>query len=377
MTLTWGIGIFLWLAWWLDSLLLRRDLEAKQEVERQLQAEIIRLKKRLNIRSQHLDHVMDAIQEMVFRLDQQGMVMSLNQRAQLALNLSKDLAFPQPMVMLYRDSDWLESFQLGVEQLPKTTDLPKLFIKERVYLPRLSSLGKNQGILLCIDVTQQHQLQEQRKAFTTNLMHDLKTPLTSLLGYARSIESFYDDEEICKESANVIAQEAKHVNALLNSLLSVEQIEYGGSEGASCDVVPICQHVWQSLEHDLDDKDLTLNLELPETCLVAMQAADVHRIILNIASNAIRYTEEDTVIDCQLLDHLLQVKDAGLGVSEKDLPHLCERFYRVDAVRSQGSGHGLGLAIVKETLMRDGGSITLKNRHKGGLQVSITLPEVD
>jgi len=240
MTFTWEFGLFLWLAWWLHSQWLRRDLANEQKVVRQSQIEIKRLNQRLTIRTQHLDHVMDAIQEMVFRIDHQGMVLSLNQHSKSAFNISDQLKFPQPMVMLYRDSDWLDSFFKTIENLPNTSDLPKLFIKNRVYLPRLSSLGESQGILLCIDVTQQHQLQEQRKAFTANLMHDLKTPLTSLLGYARSIESFYDDEAICKESASIIAQEAKHVNELLNSLLSIENIEYAAKSNATTDIIPIC-----------------------------------------------------------------------------------------------------------------------------------------
>jgi len=374
MSLTWGVGIFLWLGWWIHTQVLRHDLKVSKALELKHQTEIQQLKKHLNIRSQHLDHVMDAIQEMVFRLDHQGMVMSLNQQARDVLNIPAQQEFPQPMVMLYRDSDWLDAFHQAIQDLPQTSDLPKLFIGQRVYLARLSHLGKNQGILLCIDVTEQHHLQEQRKAFTANLMHDLKTPLTSLLGYARSIESFYDDEEICKESAHVIAKEAKHVNELLNNLLSVERIEYGAPEGASCDVVPICQQVWQGLEYDLHAKDLTLHLALPESCEVAMQESDVHRIIANVASNAIRYTQAATQIYCQLQGYCLQIEDEGLGVPEKDLPHLCERFYRVDAVRSQGSGHGLGLAIVKETLLRDGGDIHLDNREEGGLQVRIIFP---
>ncbi|MDQ6994240.1 MAG: ATP-binding protein [Mariprofundaceae bacterium] len=377
MTFTWGISLFLWLAWWIHSQWLQHDLSHEKERVRQAQDEIKQLHQQLNIRIQHLDHVMDAIQEIVFRLDHQGMVMSLNQRAKSVFNILPQLTFPQPMVMLYRDSDWLEHFYKGIQALPKTSDLPKLFIKDRVYLPRLSNLGGNQSVLLCIDVTQQHQLQEQRKAFTANLMHDLKTPLTSLLGYARSIESFYDDEAICKESAAVIAQEAKHVNELLNSLLSVEEIEYASSDGETCDAAVICQQVWQGLEQDLKAKGLTLLMELPESCHVGMQGNDVHRIMLNIAANAIHYTKADSHIYCTINESVLVIEDEGLGVPEKDLPHLCERFYRVDSVRSTSSGHGLGLAIVKETLMRDGGKLTLKNRVQGGLHVAIEFPELD
>ena len=374
MTLELALGLCLWLAWWIHSHWLRQNLTNKENLARHSQAEVERLEQRLSIRSRHLDHVMNAIQELVLRIDEQGMVTSANQQAQQAFSCPVTLRWPQPMVSLYRDYDWLKAFHHALQSLPEAVDLPEIFINQRVYLPRLSSLGDNQAILLCLDMTQHYRLQEQRKAFTSNLMHDLKTPLTSLLGYARIIESFSDDPTLCKEAATVIAQESKHVNELLNSLLSVEQIEYSDAGDAQCDAVAICQQVWQGLATEMDKKELTLSLDLPESFHVAMQESDLTRIITNVAANAIRYTHVDTVIQCWLVHDMLTIVDEGDGVSEKDLPHLTERFYRVDSVRMRGSGHGLGLAIVKETLDRDGGSLFIENSDDGGLSVCMQLP---
>jgi len=205
------------------------------------------------------------------------------------------------------------------------------------------------------------------------LMHDLKTPLTSLLGYARSIEAFSDDAALRQEAVSVIAQEAIHVNSLLDALLSVEQIEYSAKEKGRCDVVSVCRQVWQVLQPEMAEKDVTLMLQLPESFEISMHESDCFRVLMNVASNAVRYTADNSELSCFLEADILSILDEGDGIPEKDLPHVTERFYRVDAVRTRG-GHGLGLAIVKETLDRDGGSLQLENREPNGLHAMISLP---
>ena len=366
MSIAWLIAACTGISWWLHSHKLKQQLSHTQHKPQSILT---------TPQPQSLGNIMHAMQEVVLCLDHQGQIIDLNEKAKQCFLYSRHLQLPQPMIILHRDSDWLESLREALKQLPNPALLPELMTQNRVYLPRLSALGAQHALLLCIDITDAYRLQEQRKAFTANLMHDLKTPLTSLLGYARSIESFYDDEELCRESAAVIAKEAKHVNDLLNSLLSVEQIEQTHIHDAQCDAAAVCRHVWQSLEHELHDKDVELLLELDEACEVAMQESDVTRIITNIASNAIRYTHPHTRISCTLDQHELIIEDEGDGVPEHDVPHLCERFYRVDSVRSSGSGHGLGLAIVSETLQRDGGSLHIENSLEGGLRVQVNFPK--
>jgi len=361
------------LLWWWHVRLLKRVLASHERMLSTTQVSQSDLEKQLEQRSHRLDELLSAIHVPVLRVDRVGRVMSANGEG-IRLFAIRDVSLlPEPMVVFYRNPDWLKAFSHAVQALPEVVELPEIFIGEKVFLPRLAGLGEEQGLLLCLDVTAQYRLQEQRKTFVSDLMHDLKTPLTSLLGYARSIEAFADDAALRQEAVTVIAQEALHVNSLLDALLSVEQIEYSTTETGSCDVVTVCKQVWQALQPEMAKKDLSLSLQLPESFEIAMHESDCFRVLMNVASNAVRYTIEDTELDCRLEEGVLSILDEGDGIPEKDLPHVTERFYRVDAVRTRG-GHGLGLAIVKETLDRDGGSLRLENREPNGLCVMITLP---
>jgi len=361
------------LLWWWHVQSLKRTLASHERMLSTTQVSQSDLEKQLEQRSHRLDELLSAINVPVLRVDRTGRVMSANGEG-IRLFAIRDVSLlPEPMVVFYRNPDWLKAFSNAVQSLPKIVELPEIFIGEKVFLPRLAGLGEEQGLLLCLDVTAQYRLQEQRKTFVSDLMHDLKTPLTSLLGYARSIEAFADDAALRQEAVSVIAQEALHVNSLLDALLSVEQIEYVVTEQGSCDVVVVCRQVWQALQPEMAKKELTLSLQLPESFEVAMHESDCFRVLMNVASNAVRYTIEDTELDCSLEEGVLSILDEGAGIPEKDLPHVTERFYRVDAVRTRG-GHGLGLAIVKETLDRDGGHLTLENREPNGFSARIILP---
>ena len=361
------------LLWWWHVRSLKRVLARNERLLSHVQDSQSGLEKQLEQRSHRLDELLSAIHEPILRVDRTGRVMSANDAAVCLFAIRDESLLPEPMVVFYRNPDWLKSFAKAVQSLPDIMTLPEIFIGEQVFLPRLANLGKEQGLLLCLDVTAQYRLQEQRKTFVADLMHDLKTPLTSLLGYARSIEAFSDDAALRQEAVSVIAQEAIHVNSLLDALLSVEQIEYSAKEKGRCDVVSVCRQVWQALQPEMAEKDVTLMLQLPESFEISMHESDCFRVLMNVASNAVRYTAEDSELSCFLEVGILSILDEGDGIPEKDLPHVTERFYRVDAVRTRG-GHGLGLAIVKETLDRDGGSLQLENREPNGLHAMITLP---
>jgi len=364
------------LLWWLHVRSLKDSLVSKERALYGAHTLRTDLEKQLELRSHRLDDLLSAVNEPVLRVDQLGRVLSANRSAIDLFAIRDASLLPEPMVVLYRNPDWLNAFTTAVKALPNIVTLPELFIDNHVYLPRLASLGEDEGLLLCLDVTAQYRLQQQRKTFVADLMHDLKTPLTSLLGYARSIEAFSDDEVLRKEAVSVIAHEAIHVNSLLDALLSVEQIEYGGVAEDSCDVVAVCAQVWKALQPEMLEKEVTLSINMPESFEVAMQESDCFRVLMNVASNAVHYTSEDSELTCCLADGVLSLIDEGDGIPEKDLPHVTERFYRADAVRSRG-GHGLGLAIVKETLDRDGGSLSLENREdESGLCVQIRFPLV-
>ena len=343
-----------------------------------------KLERTLFTRGRRLDVLLSTVTEVVLRVDKLGRVLGGNTQASDLFQFGMFPKLPQSMVIFYRDHEWLRMYQQAIDALPEQVPLPEMKIRGRVFLPRLAALGDNEALLLCMDVTAYMKLQEKQKSLLENLMHDLKTPLTSLLGYARSIETFADDEDLRKEAVSVIAKEAKHISELMNSMLTLNQIEYQSTTLIEpCDVVEVTHQVWDVLQAQMKIKGISLDLQThTKKAKVKMAEADCHRVLMNIAENALKFSPKDSTIQCLIESGeakvCITILDQGSGIPEKHLSRVTERFYRVDDVRGQVNedGHGLGLAIVKETLERDGGNLNIQNIEKAGLQVSIHIPLV-
>jgi len=351
------------------------------------QARIMRLKEEVNALQQQLDSnerldmLLEDINEAVLRINAgSNMVIAANPCARDIFDMGNS-ALPQPMLQLYRDADWNELFVRAVAALPEKTKLPQLELADRVLEPRLARLDNGESLLLCLDVTVRHKLEHQRRTFLSNLMHDLKTPLTSLLGYARSMESFGDQADFRKEAAEVIANEAKHVNHLLDVLLTLDQIGLEGkNKQGSCNGMEVIRRSCGMLAPQCKEKHISLTIDHgKEEQLIAVAFDDVDRIVTNLLVNAINYSPDKGHINLRMLrldgSCKVVIEDEGPGIPEKHLPRVTERFYRVDKSRNrQMKSHGLGLSIVKELLDSNDGELKLSNRDPNGLRAEFILP---
>ena len=371
---SWLIVSVLLLIGWVWHVQHLYERQRKKNIElKTLQAEQKELQSTLSNQDLRLDVLFSSVNEVVMRIDNTGRIVTANTRAKKIFAIHHAPSLPQSMLLFYREPDWQRQFSKSLKKLPTATSLPDMHINGRVLAPRLVPLNKAQALLLCMDITEKHQAELQQKNLFSNLMHDLKTPLTSLLGYARSLESFGDDPAFRHEAAKVIGDESKHINALLETLLSLEQAEHPHNKDATCDAADVCKKVWQSLTTQLQSNHMQLALEIQEPCAISMSESDCYRIILNIAENAIRYSPKQTSITCTLNKNVLHIIDEGSGIPEQHLPRITERFYRIDASRQRG-GHGLGLAITHELLQRDGGELKFQNRDDIGLDVQVIFP---
>jgi len=330
--------------------------------------------------NERLDALLAEVNEAVLRINGSGTVTAANPCARAIFGIESS-PLPQPMLQLYRDADWSALLVQAVTMLPKKTKLPQIELPERVLEPRLARLDNGEALLLCLDVTVRHKLELQRRTFLSNLMHDLKTPLTSLLGYARSMESFGDQADFRKEAAAVIADEAKHVNHLLDVLLTLDQAECGKRDKhACCDGVEVLRRSVDMLVPQCSEKHLSLSFKHDdEELMLAVNFDTVDRVVTNLLVNAINYSPDRGSISMRLvrLDKCCKVsiEDEGPGIPEKHLPRVTERFYRVDKARNrQHNSHGLGLSIVKELLDASDGELKLSNREPHGLSVELMLP---
>lgn len=370
-----------------------KKIQQQQKEYKSLEYKHHALQNTLSTRGQRLDVLLSTISEVVLRVDKQGRVLGGNKQASTLFQFEASPKLPQSLLLFYRDSEWMNDFYQATQALPEQKNLPEMQVNGRILSPKLAALNDEEALLLCLDVTAYTQLQRKQKSLLENLMHDLKTPLTSLLGYARSIESFADDKALREEAVAVIAHEAKHINALVNSMLTLNQIEQvseqsrgqtTGQGHQACDMAIELERVWQSLDDKMQGKFIKLKLPSELSSMkVKVNDTDCHRVLLNVADNAVKFSPEAAEILCEVKDleegfFQVSIQDQGHGIAESKLHRVTERFYREDKVRGREKeeGHGLGLAIVQEILDRDGGSLYIRNVDEGGLRVEINMPKM-
>jgi len=359
---------------------LRQQISDYQRKISQLKEEAEALTLQLH-NNQRFDALLADVNEAVLRLNDSGnTVIAANPCARDVFGMGRS-PLPQPILQLYRDADWSEQLVQAVSSLPKKTKLPQITLPDKILEPRLAQLDNGEALLLCLDVTVRHKLELQRRTFLSNLMHDLKTPLTSLLGYARSMESFGDQQDFRKEAAVVIASEAKHVNHLLDVLLTLDHADFGKPDKqAHCDAVAVVQRCIDMLAPQCQDKHLSLVFEhADDAIMLAMSFDDMDRITTNLLVNAINYSPDSGEIRVRMVRQdrhcKFTIEDEGPGIPAKHLSRVTERFYRVDKSRSRNmKSHGLGLSIVKELLDANDGTLALSNHGSNGLCAEFTLP---
>jgi len=368
--------------WYVHATSLRRRLNQYQQQLKDSEHTRQELEARLAKRMRRLDILLSTMNEAVLLIDRDCRVIIANPIARTMFGMSDmEEDRPRPIVWFYRDPDWNQVLGKAMSgSLMEARDLPDMIVGDHVLAPRLAPLGQEQALLVCLDVTERSKLAKQRDDFLANLMHDLKTPLTSMLGYARSLASFGEDAEFRRMAGDVIATEAKRVNELLDALLTLDQIRFAAVDPeAHCEISDVLQGVQASVASAAEAKNVRVIPHVPEAGLpfLAIAEDELMRILMNIVENAVRFSPESGEITVDVSPHgrhvQIVVGDEGPGIPEADLPHVTERFYRVDRARGRG-GHGLGLAIVRELTEARQGMLALSNRTPRGLQVTIQLP---
>lgn len=226
----------------------------------------------------------------------------------------------------------------------------------------------------------QKALDKQKKQFTANVSHELKTPLTSIAGYAELIETGMAKPEDVKPFAGVIRKQALRLVSLSEDIIQLSQLEENDEQGIvfeSVDIYEICKMCVEALSINAKNKNVTLSLE-GESCYVKGNGNLLEELVYNLCDNAIRYNKENgsvtvSVASCEN-GAKLTVKDTGIGIPDKDKDRVFERFFRVDKSRSKATGGtGLGLAIVKHIARQHDAKLTLDSVVGKGTEITILL----
>ncbi len=245
--------------------------------------------------------------------------------------------------------------------------------------------GNDVGIIILLqDITQRQKLENMQMDFVANVSHELKTPLTTIKSYTETLlDGCVDDPVTVNEFLEIIDNETDRMNRLVKDLLQLSRLDnnqeiLNRKEG---NLISLLKAAVKKVELTAANKDQHLNclFNAEERIPVDMDKDRVEQVILNIISNAIKYTTEGGRIDIDALkvekNAVITITDNGIGIPETEQSRVFERFFRVDKARSRAlGGTGLGLAISKQIVEGHLGTIELESKDGKGTKVTITLP---
>ena len=239
------------------------------------------------------------------------------------------------------------------------------------------------GVIAVIqDITEHVKLDNMRKEFIADVSHELKTPITSIMGYADTLLEEEYDKETQSKFLSVIASEARRMAKLVTDLLTLSKNDSNKSvvQSEAFNLGELVKKCQDKLAIEIKKKNhevkCFVTADVPP---VYADKDDIERVILNILTNSRKYTKNGGEIKIYVgfvyNDAYIKVFDNGIGIPEEDLNRIFERFYRVDKARSREmGGTGLGLSIAKDLLDRNGGSIDIKSEIGKGTEVVIKIP---
>lgn len=239
------------------------------------------------------------------------------------------------------------------------------------------------GVIAVVqDITEHVKLDNMRKEFIADVSHELKTPITSIMGYADTLLEGDYDKETQDKFLDVIATEARRMAKLVTDLLTLSRYDNNKNKinKEQFDLGELVKKCQDKLAIEIKKKNhdvkCFVTADVPP---VYADKYDIERVVLNILTNSIKYTKENGEIKIYVgfvyNDAYIKIFDNGLGIPEEDLSRIFERFYRVDKARTREmGGTGLGLSIAKEILDKNGGSIDIKSKVGKGTEVVIKVP---
>ena len=233
-----------------------------------------------------------------------------------------------------------------------------------------SSVNGSGSVILIYDVTEKMTAEKLRREFSANVSHELKTPLQSILGYAEIMKNGLVKDEDKQRFLERIHAEAGNMIELIQNIMELSRLDENKTldEFEDVDLLKLAQSVTLRLKHKAQTKGVTLNVNGSSACVCGVQSI-LSEVLYNLVDNSIKYNKDNGKVDVKVLDGseevTVSVSDTGIGIAEKDIPRLFERFYRVDKGRSRATGGtGLGLAIAKEIVSQHGGSIAAHSQER-------------
>ena len=230
-------------------------------------------------------------------------------------------------------------------------------------------------VCVLIDITAKYASEKMRQDFTANVSHELKTPLTSISGYAEIIEAGFAKPDEIVSFASKIKKEAARLLGLINDIIKLSEVDSPETklETKKISIKEILEDCKDSLQSNASKKNVSITVD-GDNSLIAGDHSMIYELVFNLMDNAIRYNKQNGFVHASFFNGVLKVQDSGIGIPKEHQERIFERFYRVDKSRSKETGGtGLGLAIVKHIAERHHAKIALQSEINEGSEISVTF----
>ncbi len=356
-----------------------RDIDTLVQALREMHHELADRFERLRHEQAESAAIVAAMVEGVVAADARGRILTANPAARQLLGYGPDLPLPD-LQQLFRSREAREIVRLVSEGTP--VDGGEVGIDGRTIVISARPLPNGGAVLVLHDQTEVRRLEAVRRDFVANVSHELKTPLTSISGYAETLLAERPDEATERQFLETILANAHRMQRLVDDLLDLSRIESGRwqPELAAVDLAELAGEVWADVAGRVAKLEVAFQTAIGEGAESLLADPEGVRIVLrNLLDNALRYTPPGGRITFRSTPEdggiALKVEDTGSGIPQEHLSRVFERFYRVDPSRSRAEGGtGLGLAIVRHTVEAHGGRVGIESELGTGTRVTAWFP---
>lgn len=327
------------------------------------------------------NEILDNMNEGLIMLDQNDNILVANGAAIKLLDVPDNKHIDSHIISLVRDREFIDAVRSNEKNtvlLNKNEKYLNIFISPLVDSDDIVS-GK---IVFILDNTTNYIEEKYRREFSANISHELKTPLTSINGYAEMIAAGLADEDDIRAFANTILKQGRKLLELIDDIIKLSKLDEKANvsiEKKELDVDSVANSVIKMLEPMASEKNINISYQSKGKLMFKSVESMLEEILYNLMVNAIDYNVDGGEIFLDIEDLRDQIKitvrDTGIGISKEDLPRIFERFYMVDKSRNKTNTNstGLGLAIVKHIVIMLGGTIEAKSKLGKGTSMEILL----
>lgn len=377
-----GFILFTWFIVLIGAIkrLLDRFADAKIQHQQTLNYHLDREKKRHDADTLRLKRLVQTLGSGVLLIDPNEIIQIANETFYHTFKLNDligqsyhSIKVIEPLYQKINESMTTEHFSRSQVQLDE-------YVYDLIMTPLLEADTFKGLLVLITDITSLKTAEQFQKQFTADVSHELKTPLSALIGITEILKNQEVDKATQKEFVELIHEEATRLELMIKDLLTISKMDRLDYElkKSQTSVKKLVKDATSLLKKPIEEKGLTLSVNVEDDDIL-VDRNRIHQVLINLIKNAMAYTDEGSITitgSTEQNEYVFTIEDTGIGIAKIHQPFVFKRFYRIDEARGRDSGgSGLGLSITKNVILKHGGSIDVSSEENKGSIFTIRLPK--